>query len=183
MNKWDNYFLEMCNVVAKNSTCFSRQIGAVLVRDNIIISTGYNGPPRGVPDCYERMKKDKRMQIALNALGVDINDESNIGICPRKLLQFPSGQGLEWCPAIHSEKNCLLSAARNGICTKGATIYLNSEVSCCSQCFGALINAGIKEVVLIKNNFYDATVEWMMSNSNIKIREFGEKERRGLMDL
>ena len=171
---WDKYFLNICNEVAKNSKCLSRQIGAILVRDNIIISTGYNGPPRGVPDCSKRIQNDKRMQIALNALNVDINDESNIGICPRRLLQFKSGEGGEWCGAVHSEKNCLLSAARNGICTKGATIYLNSVVSCCSQCFGALINAGIKEVVLIKNDFYDVTVSWMMSNSDIKIREFGE---------
>jgi dCMP deaminase len=166
MDRWDNYFLMICNEVAQNSKCYSRQIGAILVIDNIIISTGYNGPPRGVPNCGDRLLKDNALKIPLNNL--DIKNK----ICPRRLLQFKSGEGLEFCPAIHAEKNCLLAAARNGIRTKNAIMYMNANIVSCTQCFGALINSGIKELVLVKNNIYDITNKWVIDNSDIKIREF-----------
>ncbi len=172
MNKWDNYFLNICNEVASNSKCFSRKIGAILVRDNIIISTGYNGPARNIPDCYERILNDKNLRKTLEALNIDVKDESIAGICPRRLLQYKSGEGLEVCPAVHAEKNCLLSAARSGICTKNSIIYMNATIVSCTQCFSAMINAGIKELVLIKNIMYDITNGWVINNSDIKIREF-----------
>ena len=150
MNKWDNYFLEMCEAVATNSTCFSRQIGAVLTRDNIIISTGYNGPPRKIEQCDIRCINDPNLESILRSKNIDPFKAMQRKECPRRILDIPSGEGLELCPSIHGEKNCLLSAARNGVLTKGTTIYLNTEITPCSQCFGALINAGVKEVVLIK---------------------------------
>ena len=168
MINWDEYFLGICNAVSNNSKCLSRKIGAILTRDNIIISTGYNSPPRGIPSCSERMIIDPNMKAQFS----EINVEPNPLICPRKQLGFQSGKGLDLCPTIHAEKNCLLSAARNGICTKDTTLYMNATVSPCTQCFGAIINAGIKEVVLLKYDRYDMSVMWIENNSNIKIREF-----------
>jgi len=170
--RWDTYFRSICKVVAKNSTCFSRQIGAVLTRDNVIISTGYNGPPRGIDQCDTRCINDHNLIKDLEERNIDPIDALNMRKCPRQILGFPSGEGLEYCPAIHAEKNCLLAAARNGVCTKGTTIYLNTSISPCSQCFGALINAGVNEVVLDKATPYDKTVEWLMKHEKLKIREF-----------
>jgi len=167
---WDEYFLNLCNEISKKSHCLSRQIGAILTIDNIIVSTGYNSPPRKVPNCTERYDIDKNLIKELEELNIDYSEQKNI--CPRKVLNFPSGTGLEYCPAIHAEKNCLLAASRKGSSTLDTTIYLNTTITPCSQCFGAIINAGVKEIVLIKNIPYDKTVEYLIENSTIKIREF-----------
>lgn len=170
MSNWDQYFLNLCNVVASNSKCLSRQIGAVLVKDNVVISTGYNGPARGIPPCNERILKDEFLYEELRKR--KISDVRDTNVCPRKLLRFKSGKGLEWCNAIHAEKNCLLAAARLGIQTKGATLYINSTISPCTQCFSACIQAGIEEIVVIRNTLYDISVKWCMNNSSIIVREF-----------
>ena len=172
LNRWDKYFLEMCKAVGNNSTCFSRQIGAVLTRDNIVISTGYNGPPRSIDPCNIRCVNDDNLMKDLNDKGIDPVEAFNMEKCPRQILGFPSGVALEYCPAIHAEKNCLLSAARNGVCTKGTTIYINAIITPCSQCFGALVNAGVSEVVLLDTIPYDKTVEWLMSHEKLKLRKF-----------
>jgi len=173
--KWDKYFLDICISVSLNSKCHSRQIGAILVKDNIVISTGYNGPAREIPECRERFLHDDNMKEILCDMRyekISIENAYKNKTCPRKFLKFKSGEGLEYCNAVHAEKNCLISAARMGISTKGATLYMNAEISPCTQCFSACINAGIKEIVLIKNKIYDPTLEWCIKNSNIVIREF-----------
>lgn len=170
MTNWDRYFLNLCDVVASNSKCLSRKIGAVLVKDNIVISTGYNGPARKIPSCDKRMCSDIFLNEELRKKDVLVSDI--ISICPRKFLGYKSGEGLEWCPAIHAEKNCLLSAARLGIKTKNSTLYINSKISPCTQCFSACIQAGVKEIVVIKNSLYDKSVSWCMENSSIIVREF-----------
>jgi len=172
---WDEYYLKICETVGSNSKCHSRQIGAILVRDNRIISTGYNGPPVGVPECRGRYKIDKPMIKFLkskNVSQVEIDQAYEDKLCPRRPMKFPSGEGLEWCCAIHAEKNCLLSAALQGIATKGATLYANMSISPCTQCLGACVNAGIKEIVLLRNTTYDATVKWVKHFSYISIRKF-----------
>ena len=170
---WDEYYLKVCQTVGLNSKCHSRQIGAILVKDNRIIATGYNGPPSGVPECRERYLVDLELHDALSKRNVtqdQINEAYEKKLCIRRLLNFPSGEGLEWCCAIHAEKNCLLTAARQGISTKGATMYIDAEISPCTQCLGACVNAGVKEIVLFKNNIYDPTVDWVYDHSNIEIR-------------
>lgn len=173
--EWDEYFLNICQAVSLKSHCHSRQLGAILVIDKRIISTGYNGPPAGVPECRDRMKRDPeiiKMLKEKQVKDIEIDKAYEHKICPRRILKFPSGEGLEWCNSIHAEKNCLIAAARMGVQTKGATLYFNGEISPCTQCLGACINAGIKEIVLLKNNNYDATVAWVNGYSKIKIREF-----------
>ena len=172
---WDEYYLNICRAVGKNSKCHSRQIGSILVKDKIILATGYNGPARGIPECVNRLYEDSEMYLELEMRGIDkkaIKKAFDEKVCPRKVMGFKSGEGLEWCCAVHSEKNCLLAAARAGVCTMGATIYIDAEISPCTQCFVGCINAGIKEIVVVKNNIYDPSLRWNMKNTDVIIREF-----------
>jgi len=171
---WDEYYLNICKEVGKKSHCHSRQIGSILVKDKIIISTGYNGPARGIPPCNGRYFNDLVLieRIGLKPMSKKLQDAHKQKICPRKFLGYKSGEGLEWCPAVHAEKNCLLAAARMGITTKGATLYIDATVSPCTQCFSAAVNAGVNEIVVLKNDIYDPTLEWVMKNTFLKVREY-----------
>jgi len=117
---WDQYFLEIAQVVAKRSTCLRRQIGAVIVKDRRILTTGYNGAPSGLAHCLE------------------------VG-CLRDQLGIPSGTRHEMCRALHSEMNAIIQAAQHGVSTKGATVYSTQQP--CSVCARMLINAGIVRIV------------------------------------
>ncbi len=117
---WDSYFLEIAHVVAKRSTCVRRQIGAVIVRDRRILTTGYNGAPSGLAHCLESG-------------------------CLRDELGIQSGTRTELCRALHSEMNAIIQAAQHGVGTKGATLYCTHQP--CSVCARMLINAGITRVV------------------------------------
>lgn len=171
---WDEYYLNICKGVGQNSKCHSRQIGSILVKDKIIISTGYNGPARGIQPCNARFLNDPVLikESNLEPMDYKLQDAHRFKICPRKFLGYKSGEGLEWCPAVHAEKNCLLAAARMGIATKGATLYIDANVSSCTQCFSGAVNAGIAEIVVVENNIYDPTLEWVMKNTFLKVREF-----------
>lgn len=156
---WDEYFMTMCEVVATNVKCYSRQIGAVIVIDKAIISTGYNGPPRGIPQCYEKLNLER---------GLEQLEEP---CCPRQKLGADSGTMLELCYAQHAERNAITQAARNGTSIKGATLYLNDTIPC-KDCLGAIINAGIAEVVCTKLEYYDANNqgEWLVNNADLIVR-------------
>ncbi len=169
---WDSYFLNICNSVATKSPCLSRNIGAIVVRDKSIISTGFNGPARGIPHCgRDRVLKDNKLEEAL-CIDFHINGASFAdSICPRKLMEFPSGEGMQWCPAQHAEENCISNAARNGVSVLGCTIYLNTIISC-KNCFSTLINAGIVEIVCLEDKLYDKYSKFIIDNSSIKIRTF-----------
>jgi len=175
MNRWDKYFHNICESVASKSPCLSRQIGAILIRDHSIVSTGYNGPPRGVPHCgHERFMKDKELSKLLTSSrdykeiwGVsDINNT-----CPRRLLQYDSGTHMELCPAQHAEENAVSNAARLGVSVLGTTLYMNSIIPC-QKCYGTLINAGIVEIVVDNAKVYDQYTNFLINNSSIVIREF-----------
>jgi len=141
--KWDSYFLGICNAVAVNSPCLSRHIGAILVRDHSILSTGYNGPARGVPHCQN--------------------------ICPRRAIGHSSGEGLDICPAQHAEENCISNAARLGVSVADSTLYMNFKIPC-KNCLGTLINAGVEEVVVKDVTVYDKYSSHLIHM--IKIRPF-----------
>ena len=121
---WDQYFMQVANVVKSRSTCLSSAKGAVLVRGRQIVSTGYNGTPAGTRHCDE-------------------------GGCARCLAvkegRLKSGAELENCSCCHSEENAIVQAAKNGIATSGATLY-STHVPC-TFCSKMIINAGIKKVV------------------------------------
>lgn len=117
---WDEYFMEIAEMVKTRSTCIRRQVGAVIVKDNRIIATGYNGAPSGLKHCTE------------------------VG-CERQRLNIPSGQRHELCRALHAEQNAIIQAAKIGASTEGATIYIT--ISPCVICAKMLINAGIKRII------------------------------------
>jgi len=175
---WDRWFYNMCLEVAANSKCFSRKIGSVLVKDKSIISTGYNGPPRGVPTCDKRWRIDPKFYTKYAKEYAEFlkDGKSSEGVCPRRIIGFPSGQGLEICPAGHAERNALINAARHGIRVKGmsdepTTLYMSCGVPC-SPCLVEIINAGVSEIVVTGISLYDATAEYLLQNSNLKIRLF-----------
>ncbi len=117
---WDTYFMQIAHVVKLRANCSRRQVAAVIVKEKRIISTGYNGTPRGVTNCFE-------------------------GGCERCASDAPSGSGLGECICSHAEENSITQAAYHGISTKGATIYVT--LSPCLMCSKMIVNAGIREVV------------------------------------
>lgn len=172
--RWDDYFLSICNAVALKSPCLSRQIGCILVRDHSIVSTGYNGPPRGIPHCgSDRFEKD--MSISFLSKLSEFKDLYTVKdiqtTCPRRLMSYTSGEGMQWCTAQHAEENAISNAARIGASVAGSTLYMNSVVPC-NKCFGTLINAGVVEIVITATIPYDDHTQFLIDNSNIKIREF-----------
>ena len=127
-----NYYLDIADSVSERSTCLRRKYGAIIVLNDEIISTGYNGAPRGRKNC------------------------SDLGRCAREELKIPSGQRYELCRSVHAEQNAIISASRRDMI--GATIYLVgrsgkdnsllSDAMCCSMCKRMIINAGIHDVVI-----------------------------------
>ncbi len=117
---WDSYFIQLANVVAGRSTCLRRQVGAVIVKEKQILSTGYNGSPSGLLHCDQ------------------------VG-CLRQNLSVPSGERHEICRAVHAEQNALVQAARHGVAILGADLYVTHQP--CVLCIKLLINAGIRRVV------------------------------------
>jgi dCMP deaminase len=189
---WDSYFYEICKTVSKNSKCLSRQIGSVLVRDKSIISTGYNGPPIGVPPCSIRHRYDDNLWNLLNSshqgltyikdklskcfISKEPSDQYKretiiLDQCPRRILGFKSGEGIEICVAGHSERNSLINAAKNGICTKGTTMYMTCPIPC-TQCLIEIVNSGVEEIVVTSLDFYDKSSKYILETSGLKYRLF-----------
>ena len=173
MNKqsWDEYFMNIVYDVAKKSKSISRKIGAVIVRDNCIIGTGFNGAARGVKECNERDAHFYSI-LANNEMPIEFNE--SINKCPRKEFGYKSGEGLHLCQAIHAEVNCIAQAARMGISTKEATIYIN--LSPCVNCMGSIINAGIKRIVYPKGLYYDKYSNIIAKEAKIEICEMENKK-------
>ena len=138
---WDDYFLKIAFVVAERSTCCRRQVGAVLVKDKQILTTGYNGSPKGLRHCGE------------------------IG-CLREQLKVPSGERHELCRAVHAETNALVQAAAHGVAAAGATIYSTDHP--CSMCAKALINAGIERIVYCRG-YPDPLSSEILMEASIRI--------------
>lgn len=128
----ENYYLDIAETVLERSTCLRRQYGAIIVKNDEIVSTGYNGAPRGRKNCMD------------------------LGCCTREAMNVPSGERYELCRSVHAEMNAIISAARRD--TLGATLYLagreakNGELlhdaTSCSMCRRLIINAGIDRVVI-----------------------------------
>ena len=176
--EWDEWYLEVCQTVAKKSQCLSRKIGAILVDGNRIVSTGHNGPPSGVRPCDERWLCDDKLVEAAGFKHEDLQDvyseqykKDLEGKCPRYVpeLGFKSGEGLEWCVAAHAEENAIINAARNGIKTKGLKMYMNCQIPC-KNCLIKIINVGIKEIIVTGLMCYDISSEYLLSESGLHVR-------------
>lgn len=175
-HKWDIYFHTICEAVASKSPCLSRKIGAILVKDHSIVSTGFNGPSRGIPHCgHDRFASDKSFieycQDEFKKQGTFPNRRRLIEECPRKLLNYASGTHMELCPAVHAEANAVIDAARKGASTIGTTLYMNCIIPC-KNCFSLLINAGIVSIVVDDTKVYDSHTQYLINNSKINIRRF-----------
>ena len=144
---WDEYFMEIAHVVSLRSNCVKRRVAAVITLDRRIISTGYNGTPRGVRNCNE-------------------------GGCPRCNELARSGAGLGDCLCSHGEENAITQAAYHGVSVKGATLY--STYCPCLLCTKMIINAGIAEVVFhAEYPMGDASLA-LLREAGIKVRQLGQ---------
>ena len=191
-SSWDEYFYRMCVTAASHSKCLSRKIGAVIVKDKTIISTGYNGPSRDVRRCDERWLVDPEIRKEYNRKAMEKGrsdllltslsksdkryQEEFFGKCPRyvPMMGFKSGQGLEWCVAGHAERNAICNAAREGMPSlKGCTIYMSCGVPC-TPCQIEIKNSGIEEIVCTDIVFYDndRSAKYQLEESGLKIRIF-----------
>lgn len=172
--KWDIYFLRIAKEVSKNAKCLSRQIGAVLVRDKTIISTGYNGPARGMKHCNERFLGFYNYLDGTASLEHAENNKTVIKKCPRKELNYQSGKGLHLCQAGHGERNALIQAGRMGVATKDATLYCYCG-QVCKDCAIEIINAGIKRLVFLTGKIYDNYSGVLLKESGIEITRIEEE--------
>lgn len=168
VTRWDSYFFRICGVVASNSRCLSRKIGAVIAKNNRVLATGYNGPAAGVGHCDERFRKDSTIIEQLRVKGIMTPEHP---VCPRRFLGFESGEGKKYCVAGHAEQNCITNAARYGTCLDGATMYVGCPIPC-SSCLNAIINAGIVEVVCTHFEVYDVPSFWILKTAPLKVRNY-----------
>jgi len=173
---WDAYYLKICDAVGLKSRCLSRHVGAIIVRDKKVIGTGYNGPPKGVPHCESRWRSDNalREEAVKQCIASSESEFDEFGtkmLCPRSILGYNSGQGLEWCIAAHAERNCLINASREGVDPRGTTLYLNTCLPC-KDCLIEIIQYGVVEVVAKELVYYDKMSEWLVYFSGLKVRGF-----------
>ena len=147
MNKWDNRFMQMADLVSTWSSCFqeNRKVGAVIVRDKRILTTGYNGAPAGVETCVSR------------------------GECLRKKLNVESGTRHEICYAVHAEQNAIAQASKLGISLEGATLYCTHQP--CVICAKMIINSGIKRIVY-RQGYPDEFSMQLLSESGVAVELF-----------
>ncbi len=138
---WDEYFMEMAEIVKTRSTCLRRQVGAVVVKDKRILASGYNGAPTGLEHCEETG-------------------------CLRKQLGIPSGERHELCRGLHAEQNSIIQASLHGVKLEGATIYVTIQP--CVVCTKMIINAGISRLVF-KRNYPDELSRQLLEESGIEL--------------
>lgn len=138
---WDDYFMEIVELIKTRSTCIRRQVGALIVKDKRILATGYNGAPMGCKHCDE------------------------IG-CLREEMQIPSGQRHELCRAIHAEQNAIIQAAYSGTSVMDGTLYVTHQP--CVLCAKMAINAGIRKIVF-KGEYPDQLALNLLNEANIEV--------------
>lgn len=144
---WHEYFMQITELVSTRATCLRRKVGAVIVRDRRILTTGYNGPPRNIVHCEDR------------------------GGCLRDELKIPSGQRMELSRAIHAEQNAIIQAAKVGISIQDSTLYVTTHP--CFTCAKMLINAGIKEIIY-KDGYPDEFAREILKEAGVKVVQFDE---------
>ena len=149
MDKWDKRFMEMAEVVATWTSCAreGRAIGAVIVKDKRILTTGYNGAPSGIMSCRDK------------------------GECMRDKLGVESGTRQELCYAVHAEQNAIAQAAKLGVSVDGATIYVTHQP--CTICTRIIINSGIKRIIY-KHSYPDEFSVQLLKDAGVELIKFQE---------
>lgn len=138
---WHQYFMEMAYLASTRSTCLRRQVGALIVRDNQIISSGYNGAPKHIRHCA-------------------------ITGCLREQLNVPSGERHELCRGVHAEQNAVIQAAINGSSIRGASLYCTNQP--CVICSKILINAEIK-TIYITESYEDKLAQELLAEAEVEM--------------
>lgn len=144
--EWDTYFMDIVELVKRRSTCLRRQVGALIVHDRRILTTGYNGAPAGCKHCGE------------------------VG-CLREQQNVPSGQRHELCRASHAEQNAIVQAAKNGVSIDKGTIYVTAQP--CVICSKLIINSGIERVVY-KGDYPDELSMVLLAEAGIEVVRYQE---------
>lgn len=139
----DDYFAEIADLVSSRSTCLRNQVGAVVVKESQILSTGYNGAPKGLTHCED------------------------VG-CIREKLKVKPGERHELCRGLHAEQNAVIQAAYHGISVRGASLYCTTRP--CSICTKMLINAGIVEIVYIEE-YQDELAAELAKEAGLNVRQ------------
>lgn len=134
--------MKIAHIVAQRSTCLRRNVGAVIVKDKRMLATGYNGAPSGLQHCLDSG-------------------------CLREKLKIPSGQRHELCRGLHGEQNAIIQASLYGISVKDSTVYITNQP--CIICAKMLINAGVKEVVIL-DGYPDKMAMDFLKKAKIKVR-------------
>ena len=157
MDKWDDRFMQMAYLVSTWASCFqpNRKIGAVIVKNKRVMTTGYNGAPAGVTPCRER------------------------GECLRRNLNIPSGQRQELCYAVHAEQNALIQAAKLGISIDGATLYCTHQP--CVTCAKLIVNSGIQRVVYCEGYPDDFALE-ILKEGGVLLERMPDKPALPVID-
>ncbi|MCL2631150.1 MAG: dCMP deaminase family protein [Firmicutes bacterium] len=147
MDKWDKRFMELAGAVSGWSSCYksNRQVGAVIVRNKRILTTGYNGAPSGIDSCKDRCD------------------------CLRERLGIKSGEKQESCYAVHAEQNAIIQAAKTGVSVEGATLYCTHQP--CAICAKMIVNSGIKRVVF-KEGYPDEFATMIFKEAWVEIIKF-----------
>lgn len=168
----EQYLLNICNLLANNSKCLSRKIGAVITnKEGYIISTGYNGPPIKCQHCDDIEYRTALFELANMRNLIKDND---INYCPRSIMGFKSGKGLQYCAASHAERNAIYTAAKLGHSVNYCKLYLNWIIPC-FECCKAIINSGISEVIVTNLDNYEKeglTGKLLLTNAGVTIREY-----------
>lgn len=138
---WNEYFMNIMELVSRRSTCMRRSVGAVLVKDRRILATGYNGAPAGMRHCFD------------------------IG-CLRDHLNVPSGERHELCRGLHAEQNAIIQAALHGVSVKDATLYCSNHP--CIICAKMIINAGIVHIY-IRQSYEDKLASEMLHEAGVLV--------------
>lgn len=146
---WDDYFMEITKVVAKRSTCLRRKVGAIIVKDKRIITTGYNGAPSRLAHC------------------VDTG-------CLREKLGVPSGQRHELCRGLHAEQNAIIQAAVHGVSVSGGTLYSTTQP--CILCSKMLVNAGITQIVFA-GDYPDELSLTVLKSAGVELYPWPKEEK------
>lgn len=141
---WDEYFLKLAHLVSQRSTCLRRKVGAVIVKNKHILSTGYNGAPKGIIHCA-------------------------ITGCLREKLHIPSGERHELCRGLHAEQNAIIQAAVYGVSLVGARLYCTNQP--CFICAKMLINAGIDKII-ITDGYPDKMAADFLKEAGVKVKIF-----------
>jgi len=140
----DTYFMRMAELVASRSTCLRRNVGAVVVKEKRVLTTGYNGAPKGLRHCREAG-------------------------CVRMENHIESGTRHELCRGVHAEQNAVIQAAYFGVSIKGSTIYTTNFP--CVMCAKILVNAGIAEIVY-KDDYVDELSKNVLEESRVAVRRY-----------